>query len=138
MKFETDFFSSYEEAAKIALFIEKFLKEECNIKNEKHLFLLSIAIRELLNNAVSHGNCFDFQKKVKLKILFENNILIVQITDEGKGFELKKDCTEFKEPLRERCRGIWLIHEFGFEIEVQKNTVTAKINLLNVKEKEEK
>ncbi len=63
-----------------------FLKD---IGYESLTFDVSLVLREGLTNAVKHGNRLDADKAVKYSIQLFNDRLIVEIEDEGDGFDYK-------------------------------------------------
>jgi len=74
---------------------------------------VAIAVTELVNNAIKHGNKYDKNKKVLIKFIVESNKIIAIITDSGIGFNPK----EVRNPLdpenimKESGRGLFLIKE---------------------------
>lgn len=72
---------------------------------------LAIAITELTNNAIIHGNHYDYHKKVIISFYRENDVIRVYIKDEGNGF----DPTSLQSPLdpenlmKESGRGIFIL-----------------------------
>lgn len=72
---------------------------------------LAIAITELTNNAIIHGNKFDHKKQVTISFYFDNNEIYVYIKDQGTGF----DPTSIENPLepenllKESGRGIFIL-----------------------------
>ncbi|MBS7526318.1 sensor histidine kinase [Fusibacter paucivorans] len=83
--YETTFHSTFElvdEKAKEALMLLK--AREIDWMSHT-LFKINFVLRELLNNAVEHGNAFDPQKKVFLRIESRDQLFIFTIRDEGSG-----------------------------------------------------
>lgn len=72
---------------------------------ESDYYFIGLAVREVAMNAVKHGNRFDPQKKVELKIFFENHELAIEITDEGEGFNLEDIPDPLAPENRERGSG---------------------------------
>jgi serine/threonine-protein kinase RsbW len=72
---------------------------------------LAIAITELSNNAIIHGNRYEYHKKVIISFYHENDSIRVYIKDEGGGF----DPTRVDDPLqpenlmKESGRGIFIL-----------------------------
>lgn len=72
---------------------------------------LAIAITELSNNAIIHGNRYEYHKKVIISFYHENDSIRVYIKDEGSGF----DPTRVDDPLqpenlmKESGRGIFIL-----------------------------
>lgn len=56
--------------------------------NESDQYFIGLATREVLVNAIKHGNRFDSGKHVVLRLLRDHNALIIEVTDEGAGFLL--------------------------------------------------
>jgi len=83
---------------------------------------LGMAVRESMVNAVVHGNRYNSEKSVQLRIAQEPDRLIVQITDEGEGFELSSvpDPLAQENLLRQSGRGILLIQAFVDEFQVRR------------------
>lgn len=71
---------------------------------------LSIAITELFNNAILHGNKNDINKNIVLTYTCSKTQLIVSIKDEGTGFtpEKLRDPLAPENLLAENGRGLYL------------------------------
>jgi serine/threonine-protein kinase RsbW len=52
-------------------------------------YFIGLAVREILINAIQHGNHFDPAKKVGLRVFISGDELNVQITDQGEGFRIE-------------------------------------------------
>lgn len=80
---------------------------------------MKTVIRELLINAIEHGNNSNTDKKVKCSIQKEDSELFcVTVEDEGKGFDFSKVNMRMpKDPQSERSRGFPLINSFAEDIE---------------------
>jgi serine/threonine-protein kinase RsbW len=83
---------------------------------------LGMAVRESMVNAVVHGNRYSPEKSVQLRVAWEPDRLVVQITDEGDGFELSSvpDPLAQENLLRQSGRGILLIQAFVDEFRVRR------------------
>ncbi|MEJ5285737.1 MAG: Serine-protein kinase RsbW [Candidatus Kapaibacterium sp.] len=74
-----------------------------------------IATTEALINAIQHGNKFDPNKQVTLKITGNKELVQVVVQDEGEGFD-PSTIPDPRSPdniLKERGRGIFLIRELS-------------------------
>ena len=86
---------------------------------------IGLAIREILINAMKHGNRFDPGKKVGFEVSVDGQDLIMDVTDQGSGI---RTCSCARDPLRpenlERLsgRGIAMARKIADEV-----SVTAKI-----------
>ncbi len=60
-----------------------------NTKTLRRDFSLSLyrVTQELMNNSIKHADC----KKISIQLTLENNLLILEYMDNGKGFEIKKN-----------------------------------------------
>jgi serine/threonine-protein kinase RsbW len=83
------------------------------------IFAIHLAAEEALVNAVVHGNKLDPTKTVQVECIVSPDLMRLQITDQGDGFDPKKvpDCT-----LAERLecpggRGVMLMRSFMTKIE---------------------
>lgn len=83
------------------------------------IFAIHLAAEEALVNAVVHGNKLDPRKSVQVECLVSPDLMRIEITDEGEGFDPKRvpDCT-----LSERLecpggRGVMLMRSFMTRIE---------------------
>ena len=56
---------------------------------ESDQYFIGLATREILINAIQHGNRFDPNKKVGLSVSTSHNDLIIEVTDQGEGFQLE-------------------------------------------------
>jgi serine/threonine-protein kinase RsbW len=82
---------------------------------------VGLAVREVVANAIIHGNRLDDQKKVVLTLLRTQDQLRVAVWDQGKGFDL--DCLpDPRSPevlLNEHGRGIYMARAFMDEFHVK-------------------
>lgn len=74
---------------------------------EKHLFPITLVIREGLTNAVRHGNEGDPGKIVRFELsIINKEIVKMMIEDEGKGFDWREKRNEILDDDQEHGRGI--------------------------------
>ena len=92
--------------------------------NESDQFFIGLAIREILINAMKHGNRFDPGKKVGFEVSVEGPDLIMDVTDEGAGFELETvpDPLRPENLERKSGRGIAIARKIMDEISVSANS----------------
>lgn len=109
--------------ARIALF--------CHLIDSATLFKINFMLREILNNAVEHGNHFDSEKKVHCQVKVEQSRLFFVIIDQGSGIDLS--CNPFTEDcvvqIAHRKRGYATIKELDFEVAIDGNKVTVILDL---------
>lgn len=123
------FKSTFENVDLAILEIIKYLKEKCSINDRSIIFLLDFAARELLNNAVEHGNGFDPDKMIVCNVKYKNKRITIEVWDEGKGFFYKHNPINKEEPIQMRCRGIHTLILIGFNIKAKKNKISAVLDI---------
>jgi serine/threonine-protein kinase RsbW len=83
---------------------------------------VGLAVREVVANAIIHGNRLDEQKKVVVTALRTPGRLKVAVWDQGKGFDLEcvADPRSPEVLLKESGRGIYMAREFmdRFDVEI--------------------
>jgi serine/threonine-protein kinase RsbW len=83
---------------------------------------VGLAVREVVANAIIHGNRLDEQKKVVVTALRTPGLLKVAVWDQGKGFDLDgvADPRSPEVLLKESGRGIYMARAFmdRFDVEV--------------------
>jgi serine/threonine-protein kinase RsbW len=57
--------------------------------DESNQYFIGLAAREILMNAVKHGNGFDRNKKVSVRLSRDAGSLTIEVSDEGGGFQLE-------------------------------------------------
>ena len=90
---------------------------------ESDLYFIGLAAREILLNAVMHGNRFDLSKKVGIRLSKKADSLTIEVTDEGDGFRLEEVPDPRIGANRERRsgRGLTVAMAIMDELEVYKN-----------------
>lgn len=87
--------------------------------NEEQAVNLAIALTELVNNAIVHGNKNDPSKKVVVHVVYTADHVQITVADEGEGFEV----SEVPNPLnaqnlwKEHGRGIFLVRNLIDSVE---------------------
>jgi len=106
--------------------------------DEDELMKVGMAIRESMVNAVVHGNRYNANKKVRFSVSTDTERLVVQVGDEGEGFDFNSipDPLAPENLMRTSGRGIFLIRSFmddfqmrhlengGTEVTLVKNLVS--------------
>lgn len=99
------------------------------------LFRINFMLREVLNNAVEHGNKFQESKKIYIEVSLDKKVLITKVRDEGDGITLNPTHEHNMDYiLRERRRGISLVKQYQFELEVDNTELCVKLDLDSVVE----
>ena len=79
---------------------------------------LAIAVTEIANNAIVHGNKKDPGKKVFVNIAVNGGEICMTVRDEGKGFDPDKlsNPLEPENLLRESGRGVFIVRSLMDEV----------------------
>jgi serine/threonine-protein kinase RsbW len=80
---------------------------------------LRVGVTEALANAMLYGNCRDPKKRVRLVARFSPDEIVVEVTDEGRGFDPQRlsDPTLPMNRSRPGGRGIFLIQKLMDRVE---------------------
>jgi serine/threonine-protein kinase RsbW len=99
---------------------------------EDEIMQIAMAVREVVVNAVLHGNAYDPGKKVSLDFETTSNDLVITIRDQGKGLDLDKipDPLSPDNLLKTSGRGIFLIRSFMDEVEIRPSKTGTEIKLV--------
>lgn len=110
--------SSTDYLAEVDRFIETKLAEagiEDSIMTD-----MAIAVSELVNNAITHGNNSNPDKMVDIRYSLSSSRLVISVADQGSGFK-KEDIAnpiDDNNLLREVGRGIFIVENFVDDIEI--------------------
>ncbi len=100
--------------------------------NEDQEANLGIALSEIVNNAIVHGNKLDPQKHVVVEVKYSAKEVEITVTDEGKGFNPKKLKNPLDENniLRQNGRGIFMAEHLTKKIEFHPSPTGTKVSLV--------
>ena len=83
-------------------------------------FNVPVALAEALSNAILRGNKEDPAKSVRVRAHLDRRALVLEVRDEGPGFDLDVCCSDPTAPqnlLREEGRGLFLMRELMDRVE---------------------
>lgn len=98
---------------------------------------LAIAVTELINNAIKHGNKLEENKMVSMTLVCDPGKIVVSVADEGNGFNPGGVPSPLEEGnlLKEIGRGIFIVRSLIDKVEFQfpreggtRVTITKNIN----------
>jgi len=91
--------------------------------DEEDLYFIGLATREILINAIKHGNRFDRHKKIGLRLSRDASRFTIEVLDEGDGFRIDAVPDPHLSEHRERRsgRGITIALAIMDEFFVEKN-----------------
>lgn len=98
------------------------LTTEFGFPTEESTVNLPLVMDEALSNAIQHGNKGNEELKVHIRIYISSRRIVIQIEDEGEGFQLDKDRDprELEHIYKDSGRGIYLINELMDKVEFKK------------------
>jgi serine/threonine-protein kinase RsbW len=73
--------------------------------DESDQYFIGLAAREILINAIKHGNGFDRNKKVTIRMSTTPESMTLEVSDEGEGFRLDTVPNPAEPENRERRSG---------------------------------
>lgn len=103
--------------------VVNLVRRECEAMRfaRRQLMLnVPVALTEALSNAILRGNCEDPAKCVRVLARVDQSALIVEVTDEGAGFDLEACTIDPTTPDRlngEDGRGLFLMHKLMDRVE---------------------
>ncbi|RQD70307.1 MAG: ATP-binding protein [Tindallia sp. MSAO_Bac2] len=129
-EYQVEFISDFKEADYYSVLLTTYIEKHYDHITAEESFNINFALRELLNNAVEHGNHNDPEKKVRCIVSGSENGITIIVKDEGDGFTIRDVQRQQPEQadLEIRKRGLWLLDKLGFTVEVEGNNVTAHYN----------
>ena len=72
------------------------------------VFPVEMLLRESLNNAVIHGNCWDCRKTIRAEVRVGRKWIVLSVEDEGTGFNPRKTMNTVPSPETTSGRGLAL------------------------------
>jgi len=87
--------------------------------SERDIFGVHLALEEALVNAIKHGNRCDLSKRVHVECRISTRRILVEIRDEGQGFNPDRvpDCTDDEHIEMPGGRGVLLMRSFMSSVE---------------------
>ena len=82
--------------------------------NTDQMYFIQMAVREIVTNAIQHGNRFDPNKQVSITYQLDPGKFEVQVRDQGEGFDYDHlpDPCDPANLLKSSGRGIFLVRSF--------------------------
>ncbi len=99
---------------------------------------LAIAITEIVNNAITHGNRNDLRRKVIIDYELTSDAMIITIQDEGRGFAPEKvaDPLAPENLLKESGRGIFIVRTLMDSVNYEFNESGTLVRMVKQKHQE--
>lgn len=77
-----------------------------------------LGLSEAVNNSIVHGNQLNENKRVYIKIVVSGNVFVIEVKDEGMGFNVAglSNPTSFDNLKKEHGRGIYILQKIADEV----------------------
>lgn len=126
-----EMYSRFTDVDDVVRKVLQFFEKENLHSSSKNLSSINLALRELLVNAVEHGNKMKEEAKIVCHFSFSLQEVCIVIIDGGTGFILEDVVMERKNlnADRERGRGLLLLAKLGWKMSVHGNRVQAIMKL---------
>ncbi|MFP4040701.1 MAG: ATP-binding protein [Desulfosudaceae bacterium] len=97
-------------------YINQAEKETCSFLENaglaEDIFPVCLVMREAMLNAVKHGNHYDSAKKVTYSLQLNNDILTMEVEDEGPGFDWQSLRPDRPAAESEHGRGLFIMRRY--------------------------
>jgi serine/threonine-protein kinase RsbW len=122
------FFATLENVDKAAKEIGKFFT---SVGIKRKTFNIILCVREALINAVTHGSGRDDKKNINFELKLEGNNIIIEVEDEGEGFDWRTCLSKGLPSKEESGRGLAIMKKCFAEIKYNEkgNRLTLKGNI---------
>jgi serine/threonine-protein kinase RsbW len=92
---------------------------------------IAIAVSELVNNAVSHGNRGASEQPVEVTVTRRGATVVVRVTDSGGGFDIDslESPVEDDNLLRQVGRGIFIVRSLMDRVEVEPTATGTAVTI---------
>ena len=104
--------------------------------DDSTIYDISIALTELVNNAIHHGNKNDKNKMVTVKFASDDKRISISISDEGKGFNISNlsDPLDPENIMAENGRGIYLVKALMDDVDYKSSETGTEIIIFKNKQ----
>ena len=120
-------FEVYEKYPSIRKSLAEFEKIVALVKNhiqldETQFYSIHLCIYEIFINAIYHGNKIDSSKFVEFYSFIENNILTINIIDQGEGFDIDAvpNPLEDDNKLKASGRGVFITSHYAHSLRYER------------------
>lgn len=107
------FSSALEKIDAVSRETEKFLS---HLGIQEKAFRILLSMREALTNAILHGNQGNPQKLVRYRVHVEEGDLVIEVEDEGTGFDWKRHMKRKPRANAESGRGLLIMQQFASDV----------------------
>lgn len=123
--------TSFEVVDETVLEVIEKLKQS-GVDDPHKLFRINFMMRELMNNAVEHGNDLDYHKNIMCRVAVDEHTFRFFVSDQGDGFDFnhaKTTAIANVDVLTHRSRGFSTIIAMGFELTYYEGEIIAELDI---------
>ncbi|MCX5833581.1 MAG: ATP-binding protein [Deltaproteobacteria bacterium] len=107
------FSSAMEQVDSVSRETENFLSQ---LGIQEKAFRILLSMREALTNAIRHGNQEDPQKMIRYRVHLDEGDLVMEVEDEGAGFDWKNHIKRKPRVRSESGRGLFIMRQYASEV----------------------
>lgn len=115
---------------KVNPFVEQVFRKILTLtRTKEEIFKIKLALEEALTNAMRHGNALNPDRHVKVHIKVDRKQIILDVHDEGKGFDFQSlpDPTARDNAAKPSGRGVFLMRSIMDRVEFYDNGSGVKM-----------
>ena len=107
------FSSALEQVDVVSRETENFLSR---LGIQEKAFRILLSMREALTNAILHGNQKNPQKLIRYRVHLDEGDLVMEVEDEGAGFDWKQHMKRKPGVRSESGRGLFIMRQYASEV----------------------
>ena len=107
------FSSALEQIDAVSRETENFLSR---LGIQEKTFRIQLSMREALTNAILHGNRKNPRKLIRYRVHVDEGDLVMEVEDEGAGFDWKQHMKSKPRVRSESGRGLFIMRQYASEV----------------------
>ncbi len=107
------FSSALEQVDAVSRETEHFLSR---LGVQEKAFRILLSMREALTNAILHGNKKNPRKLIHYRVHVDEGVLVMEVEDEGAGFDWKQHMKSKPRVRSESGRGLFIMRQYASEV----------------------
>jgi len=107
------FSSALEQVDAVSRETENFL---LRLGIQEKAFRILLSMREALTNAILHGNQENPQKMIRYRVHLDEGDLVMEVEDEGAGFDWKQHIKRKPRVSSESGRGLFIMRQYASDV----------------------
>lgn len=92
----------------------QLIEKEYDELNSSLLFAVKVCLRELILNAIDHGNQGQYERSILIKTSIDSDSLKISVSDEGEGWDHQQyEWNQKVDMQNDRNRGLFLVNQYA-------------------------